>query len=319
MAGLTTPLWALWRDMNLEQIIRVQGRVLRLAELLELQQLINQHPQWSRHRVAKELCQRWDWRTALGELKTFAARSLLLKLEQRQHLRLPALRVEKRRSPWGLRAEPAHALPPPWPAPGQLELLSPLHWHLCPPRTEWRERALGYLRQYHYLGCNRPVGAHLLYLVQDGQSRDLAVHLVGAAAWQCAARDEYIGWSAQGRRTHLAQIGQHSRFLILPWVQVPQLASHLLGQLTRRVAQDWEQQHGWKLLVLETFVESGRFAGTAYRAANWQRVGQTTGRTRQEKRHRAGAPRKSVWIYPLARNFRTLLAAHGPPSGGAHE
>ncbi|SRR6266404_836172 len=305
--------------MNLNQVIRVQGRALFLSEVSGIQQLIDQHPQWSRHRVAKELCQRWSWRTPLGQLKTFAARSLLLKLEQRHQLRLPRLQVEQRRRPWGLRTDPVSVLPPGATVQESLRQLRPLLWQLCLYGTPWRGRALGYLRQCHYLGCTRPVGAHLLYLVQDRQGRDLAVHLVGAAAWQCAARDEYIGWSASARSRLLPQIGNHSRFLILPHVRVPHLAGHLLGQLTRRVAWDWHQQHGWKLLLLETFVESGRFCGTAYRAANWQRVGQTTGRTRQEKQHRASAPPKSVWVYPLARNFRQLLAAVQPTNGGAHE
>ena len=310
---------ALWGDMDLKKVIHVQGRTLSVSELSEIQQLIDQHPDWSRHAVGKELCERWDWRTALGRLKTFAARSLLLTLEQRHELRLPTLRVAMQRCPWGLSSGPTMVVPPSSPLEDTLEGLSPLHWQLCPHRSPSRERALCYLRQYHYLGCNRPVGAHLLYRVQDSQSRDVAVHLVGAAAWQCAARDEYIGWSAGARRAHLAQIGNHSRFLILPWVRVSHLASHLLGQLTRRVARDWRHHHGWDLLLLETFVERGRFLGTAYRGANWQEVGQTTGRTRQEKQHRAGAPRKSVWVYPLARDFRRRLSLDRPQNGGAHE
>jgi len=156
------------------------------------------------------------------------------------------------------------------------------------------------------------VGVHLLYLVRDAQGRDLAVQLVGAAAWHCAARDRYIGWSAAARQAGLPRIANHSRFLILPWVRVPHLASHLLGGLTRRVSADWRRQHGWGLELLETFVETGRFAGTAYRAANWQPVGQTTGRTRQEKDHQARAPRKSVWVYGLHRRFRERLAALTP-------
>jgi hypothetical protein len=113
----------------------------------------------------------------------------------------------------------------------------------------------------------------------------------------------------------LHQIANHSRFLILPWVQVPDLASHLLGGLTRRVSADWQAQHGWRLEWLETFVETGRFAGTAYRAANWQAVGQTTGRTRQEKQHRAQAPRKSVWVYALRRRLRQPLGARAGRGG----
>lgn len=291
--------------------LRVQGRSLSAAELVELQHLIDEHPDWSRHRVAKELCQRWDWRTPLGQLKTFAARSLLLTLAQRYELRLPSVRAAFRRHPWGLRPAPNQPAVGPMPSPLQasLESLQPLQWHLGWRGSRERERALSYLRAYHYLGCNRPVGTHLIYLVQDARQRDLAVHLVGSAAWHCAGRDRYIGWSAATRATGLHRIGNHSRFLILPWVQVPSLASHLLGGLTQRVAADWQRQHGWRLELLETFVETGRFAGTAYRASNWQEVGQTTGRTRQEKHHRACAPPKSVWVYGLCRRFREHLGA----------
>jgi hypothetical protein len=297
--------------------IQVQGRHLSGRELAELQVLIDEHPQWSRHGVAKELCQRWDWRTPAGRLKTFAARSLLLKLAQRQQLRLPPVRAAMRRSLWGLgRPELQRACPPLPPLlEAPLSSVQPLEWQLGRHGSKERERALAYLRHYHYLGCNRPVGTHLLYLVRDAQARDLAVHLVGAAAWQCAPRDRYIGWSGAQRAAGLHRIGNHSRFLILPWVRVPHLASHLLGGLARRLAADWPVQHGWGLELLETFVEAGRFKGVAYRAANWQPVGLTTGRTRQEKEHRPQAPRKSVWVYPLSPRFRAALGALGRRGG----
>jgi hypothetical protein len=299
-------------------IIRVQGRCLTRAELLELQNRIDRHPDWSRHRIARELCERWAWRTTLGRLKTFAARSLLLTLEARQGLRLPAVRVAFRRAPWGLRpSAPPAPDSAPEPIVTALGRLQPLQWRLAGHGAPERARALAHLRTYHYLGCDRPVGTHLLYLVQDAAGRDLAVHLVGAAAWQCAARDRAIGWSAAARAAGLPRIANHSRFLILPWVRVPQLASHVLGGLTRRVAADWLTQHGGRLELLETFVEIGRFAGTAYAAANWQRVGATTGRTRQEKHHRAQAPRKAVWIFPLHPRFRQRLATAGAPGGAA--
>ena len=298
-------------------ILRVQGRLVPPAELLALQQRIAAHPEWSRHRVAKDLCERWEWRTALGRLKTFAARSLLLKLSAGHGLRLPAVRTAYRRHPWGL--GPSASRPALSAASegieGSLARLQPLQWHLARHGSAERARALAWLRDYHYLGCNRPVGSHLLYLVQDAGGRDLAVHLVGAAAWQCAARDRYIGWSAPLRAAGLPRIANHSRFLILPWVRVPQLASHVLGALTRRIARDWRAQHGWPLELLETFVETGRFAGTSYRAANWQPLGTTTGRTRQEKQHRAAAPRKAVWVYPLHREFRRRLGVSAATGG----
>ena len=268
--------------------------------------------------MAKELCARWGWRTPAGRLKTFAARSLLLKLAQKQELRLPPVRQAMRRSPWGLGRPELRLASAPLPPllEASLGSLQPLQWQLGGHGSQARERALAYLRHHHYLGCNRPVGTHLLYLVRDAQERDLAVHLVGAAAWQCAPRDRYIGWSGAERAAGLSRIGNHSRFLILPWVRVPHLASYLLGELAQRIAADWPAQHGWRLELLETFVETGRFKGVAYQAANWQPVGLTTGRTRQEKEHRAQAPRKSVWVYPLSQRFREGLGAqdHG---GGA--
>jgi hypothetical protein len=152
--------------------------------------------------------------------------------------------------------------------------------------------------------------------VQDVQGRDLGVHWVGAAAWHCAPRDRYLGWSEAARRAHRFRIANHSRFLLLPWVAVPHWASHRLGQWARRLGPDWPDRHGWALELIETFVEYGRFAGTAYRAANGQRLGQTTGRTRQEKAHRVAAPAKSVWVYALHPEFRQRLTQRvaGRPS-----
>ena len=300
-------------------LIRAQGRILSGLEVQGIQDLINEHPNWSRHRLAKELCGRWQWVTPRGRLKTFAARSFLMTLAQRGLLRLPAVRAQYRVGPWGLgAAEPAAGpLPPPPPEiTAALADLQPLRWILAPYGSSARQEALSYLRNYHYLGCNRPVGVHLLYQVQDRRGRDLAVHLLGAAAWHCAPRDQFIGWNDGQRQAGLHRLANHSRFLILPWVRVPHLASHLLSALTRRVAQDWRRHQGWELELLESFVEKERFRGTAYRAANWQEVGETTGRTRQLKTHQARWPRKRVWVYELkARSRQRLsLANHGGPS-----
>lgn len=266
--------------------------------------------------MANDLCERWQWQTPKRRGKTFAARSLLLTLEVKHGLRLPAVRVEKRRAPWGIKRSEGPA------APGEpiaevLAGLRPLQWCLAGRGTAEREQALGYLRTYHYLGCDRPVGANLVYLVRDRTGRELAVHLVGATAWQCAARDRAIGWDAVARAHGLGRIANRSRFRVLPWVRVPQWASHLLVGLTRRIARDWQAAHGWRLDLLETFVETGRFVGTAYRAANWRAVGVTTGRTRQEKQHRAQAPRKAVWIFPLHRQFRQRLGVLSTSGGAA--
>jgi hypothetical protein len=298
--------------MDTNEVVRCQGRTLSSGELLNLQELIDTHPTWSRHRVCLELCERWEWHTPQGLLKTYAARELLLKLEERVGLRLPPLQVCQGRRSWSGPKE-LSALPPPLESVEQrLQELQPLVWQRADYGTEGRNRALSYLRTYHYLGCDRPVGSHLLYVVSDQFGRDLAVHLVGAAAWQCAERDRFVGWSEAARSAHLNQVANHSRFLVLPWVRVDHLASRLLVELGERLAQDWPARHGVRLALLESFVQIGRFEGTAYAAAGWQRAGQTTGRTRQEKRHRAGQSRKAIWLYPLQKNFRSLLGVQQP-------
>jgi len=163
--------------------IRVQGRNLSKQDLSDLQALIDGHPQWSRHRISVEICQSWDWRTPLGRVKTFAARSMLLKLEQEHGLRLPPICEHMRRTPWGLGSGAGQSIEPPGVSVEcRLRDLQPLHWTVALHGTAHRQRALALLREYHYLGCNRPVGTNLIYLVQDRHGRDLAIHLVAAAA-----------------------------------------------------------------------------------------------------------------------------------------
>jgi len=132
---------------------------------------------------------------------------------------------------------------------------------------------------------------------------------LGGAAWMGAARDQFIGWSVAQRQQHLDRLANQQRFLILPWVRVPHLASHLLSLATQRLSADWQTRYGHRVWLAETFVETGRFAGTAYRAAGWQFLGQTTGRTRQDRQHTLACPRKALWVYPLHPAFRQYLLA----------
>jgi hypothetical protein len=163
------------------------------------------------------------------------------------------------------------------------------------------------LARHHYLPYRSTVGENLGYLVQDCQGRDLACVLFGAAAWQTQPREAFIGWTASQRQAHLGQIVNNSRFLILPWVRVSELASHILGRVARRVARDWQARYGHPVVLLETFVERDRFRGSCYRAANWRCVGQSRGRTRQDRQHQLQAPVKDVWVYPLRADFQKVL------------
>lgn len=195
---------------------------------------------------------------------------------------------------------------------GRLSDLQPIRVQRVESPEDAR-RFRGLLQQYHYLGYTGPVGENLQYLIHDRQGRLLGCMLYGAAAWRVADRDRFIGWDNAARKRGLSRIANNMRFLILPWVRISHLASHLLALTRRRISTDWQEKYGHPILLLESFIEQRRFAGTCYRADNWIRVGQTTGRSRN---HSSGDPRvpvKSVWLYPLQRRFRGALIA---PWGG---
>jgi len=255
----------------------------------------------SRKELARQLCRRWHWVDAQDRLKDFAARSLLLKLEAQGHLVLPPLQTHKRRPPRPAPQWPDWQEPVPWSA--ALAALQPLRLAPVVPGTEAAHRWAFYLHRYHYLGL-RVVGENLGYLGSDPAGRDVACLLFGAAAWRCAPRERALGWSDEERRHGLSRLANNTRFLILPWVRVPHLASALLGAVARRIGADWQAKYGHGLEVLETFVERDRFAGTCYRAANWHHVGATRGRSRQDRAHTRAVPVKDVYLYPLRRRSR---------------
>jgi hypothetical protein len=201
-------------------------------------------------------------------------------------------------------------LPSLWPAPihGSLKSLQPLSLEPVEgPGVRKQARAL--LAQYHYRGFNGAVGENIQYLAKDRRGRDLAVMVFGAAAWKVAVRDQFIGWSAPQRARRLGLLANQQRFLILPWVQVPHLASHLLALALRRLSRDWQVRYGHPIRLVETFVQTERFVGTAYKAAGWVGLGQTTGRTRQDRDHTLQTPPKTVWVRPMHPRFRETLCA----------
>lgn len=280
---------------------RIQGRWVREEEILGLQNWIGGHPDWSRKRLARELCALWEWRDARGRLKDFAARSFLLKLEAQGVVSLPVLQTHKRRAPRQPPHLPGWEEPPSWSVP--IAEVMPVRVEPIEAGSAAARHWAFYLHTYHYLGL-RVVGENLGYLVQDVLGRDLACLLFGAPAWRCAPRDHALGWSDTQRRSGLHTLANNTRFLILPWVRVPHLASHVLGAVARRIGADWHVKYGHGLDILETFVERDRFAGTCYRAANWQCVGQTQGRSRQDRDRTCAVPRKDIYLYRLDRRAR---------------
>jgi len=287
----------------------VQGRRIGSSEIGEIKGLIEAHPLWHRRRLSVALAQRWQWYATSGQLKDMAARSLLLKLHERGLIVLP----ERRRAPTTRRSV---AIPdlldslPPEPVESSLSSLRPLQIQVVGPKQPDYGVFQRYLARHHYLSYRGPIGENLGYLIRSRAGVDLACLLFGAAAWQCAPRDRWIGWSAEQRARGLAFIANNQRFLLLPWVRVDHLASHILGHIAQRIAADWQERYRHPLYVLETFVQPDRFRGTCYQAANWVCVGQTTGRTRQNQRHRDNAvhaPVKDVYLYCLHADGRQQL------------
>lgn len=239
-----------------------------------------------------------------------AARSLLRKLQQRGLIQLPPIR----HLPWAARPRSLVASPglvsrplaPPEAIATTLAEVSPLELSIMATAADRRLFAQ-HLQQHHYLGWNRPVGESIAYWAHDRHGRLLALCLWGAAAWKVAPRDRWIGWSQPQRAAGLKFLANNHRFLILPWVHVPHLGSHLLGLSQRRIRSDWRAKYQHDLYLLESFVQIDRFGATVYRAANWQCVGQTQGRSRQDRFHQLQLPRKSIWMAVLEPRFKQLL------------
>lgn len=285
----------------------IQGRYLHEPDLAAVRCLIAAHPAWSRRRISVELAEVWNWRTGTGRLKDMAARSLLLKLEQRGMLILPPRRRQaSRRLPIATTGF-GDELAPPAVIAEPLADIQPLRLEAVTTGSADHALFSRYLARHHYLGFRGPVGENMAYLARDRHGRDLACILFGAAAWKTKPRDGWIGWDDATRARRLPLLANNSRFLILPWVRVPHLASHLLGRIARRLAADWQARYGHLVHLLETFVERRRFKGTCYRAANWTCVGQTQGRTRQDRSRDISVPVKDIYLYALTPRFREEL------------
>ncbi len=277
-----------------------QGREISASQIDWLRTVVRDHPDWSRHGISLRICTQWNWRTDAGRLKTMAARDLIDKLEQRGLIALPPIRPHCR---LGQRSPFPKGFVPPECAPifGDLYSLTPLAIHIPAPRT-YEAACFGYyLARHHYLGFN------LKFLIRDRLGRDVACLLFGSAAWKTAPRDAFIGWDAETRQKNLNFITNNTRFLILPSVRVPHLASHLLAGIMRRIRQDWQDKYAHPVHLVETFVQDDRFTGACYKAANWISVGQTKGRSRQDRYSTLSVPVKDIYVYPLTRNFRQAL------------
>jgi len=280
---------------------RYCGREFHAEEIAQIRQLITEDPARTRAELSRLTCRRLGWYKADGGLKDMSARVAMLRMHTDGLIALPP--------PRGKRPDPRvrlSALSDPGPPLDQpARALAPLSLQRVRQKAQsslWNE----YIQRYHYLGHKPLPGAQLRYLVYSAE-QPIALLGFGAAAWQSAPRDRYIGWTHEQRQRNLSLIVNNARFLILPWVQSKNLASMILARAARTLPDHWQELYGYRPVLLETFVEKRRFRGICYKAANWIYLGQTQGRGKLGPAGKQSVPIKDLWVYPLDRRFRDPL------------
>lgn len=282
-------------------MIRYCGRDFSTSELARIKSLIKHNPRFNRSRLSREVCEMFHWLKPDGKLKDMSCRVAMLRMHDDGLICLPQptrIKHPVRKVVFTSATDPQNSVL------CSVELLPKLHFELVTKKKSalWNE----YIERYHYLGYTPLPGAQLRYFIYAGEQL-VALTGFGAAAWQTAPRDDFIGWNHEQRQKNLNLIVNNARFLILPWISSKNLASKILSLTARRLPDDWMGRYNTRPLLLETFVEKKRFAGTCYRAANWKLCGQTKGRGKLGPAGKISVPIKDVWVYPLDKDFRCIL------------
>ena len=289
---------------------RQGDREISAEDIASMRAVAKRFPSLSRKELTYTLCEQLEWLTPSGRPKYTACAKLLARLEEAGELRLPAL--QKHNSHPGPQAKTSMRASartdPAAPVVRRLSELDPVRLRLVSQRQDaslWNE----YVERYHPLGCKKPFGYWVRYFIESG-AHPLGCVLLGGAAKALGARDQWIGWTHRQRLKNLPWVVNNTRYLIFPWVDVANLASHVLGQLARRVGDDWEGHWGYRPLLLETFVDPAHFQGSCYRAAGWALLGRTTGEglVRSGKQYRTSP--KLIFAKPLQADFRVLLCSN---------
>ena len=284
------------------------GRIIKSQQIDEMIEIVKTFPKLSRTELANTICELFSWKRPNGKLKSVECRQFLERLDKKGTLRLPACREQfaKKNS---LKIQKTKDSDAKSTISTDLKELSPIR--MTPVKSrEQRQLWYEYVDRYHYLGYRLPFGAQLRYFLISGATNEiLGCFQFSSPAWKMAVRDQWIGWSDTKRKLNLQKIISNSRFLILPWVRVKNLASMALSLATRTVPDDWQRCYGYRPALMETLVDRKRFTGTCYKAANWTHLGETTGRGRMDRENkRQGAGVKEIYVYPLTARFRHELA-----------
>jgi len=288
----------------MEECITLHNKKFTQDDIQLVRRLIESEGHKGRTHISKKLCEIWNWRTPKGQLRDITAREVLRKLDQRGLIVLPPMLGAARRAGYK----------------NKTRLTSPLNTAVISCRLS----ALGSLSiemvrgtskeriynalidQYHYIGYHQGSGEQIKYIIFADQRPIGCIGFAGSA-FKIAARDAYIGWTHQARKQNLSRVVNNNRFLILPWVKVKNFASWILGSVARRIRADWFDYYCREIVLLETFVETNRFLGTCYKAANWLYLGQTQGRGRNDRYTERLLPVKDIYVYPLVKDFRQRL------------
>lgn len=303
--------------MSLTAEHRWVGRVFSSEEFRLVQQIVADYPALSLHELSLTICELLNWKRPNGRLKAHECRCWLHQLCATGWFSLPALRPCGPKGPPRIGGRDPGVAPEETAVCGPPRALEPLRLDVVEAGTLDSTRFREWMERYHYLGWRVPVGASLRYVVRSAPGQVLACLLWSSPAWKMAPRDLWIGWSAAQREQNLQYLVNNSRFLILPWVRVSGLASKILSRCARQLPGDWQQRYSYRPLLLETLVDGERFAGTSYRAANWILLGQTTGRGRMDRQHRAVGSRKDIYAYPLCGHVQHRLQTAAAPQSMA--
>jgi len=277
-----------------------------MQDIATIRRIIESHPDKSRRFISQEVCRIWNWRQPNGVLKDMVCRSLLLLLESKGYIKLPARKFTPH-NPLAKRKKPSKPVVDQTPVECAIGELLPINLEQV-RRTAFEKLFNGLISEYHYLDYTQPIGEHLKYIAFAGE-RPIACLAWGSSPWYIGARDRFIGWSKEERENNLHLIANNLRFLILPWIDVPCLASYLLALNRRCLSREWQRLYHHPIHLVETFVDAEKYQGTCYKADNWICVGKTTGLGKLSKSRRPSLSKKDVYIHPLTRRFRRELRA----------
>lgn len=287
----------------MEPIFKYRNFSVTAEDVAVIKGIVGEYPDESRRALSRRVCLQFGWVQPNGFLRDMICRSFLLELERAGHITLPPKRFPTPNPLSRHRPMPVIEVDQA-PYSGSL---AETNLTITQVRRTARERECNSLiARFHYLGYTQPVGEHLKYMVL-AQDRPIACFTWSSAPRHIGVRDRFIGWNQTQRMANLSLMAYNSRFLILPWVRIPHLASHLLGRIAKRIAADWHALYRHPVYYLETFVDTERFRGTCYRSANWIYLGDTTGQGKNNQTKRITRSIKAVYGYPLAKNFRERL------------